>query len=76
MIYGLLQIPDQLKHRLLEFHKRAGLVYGAYDFLECETETIFLECNAAGAWLWLERAVGNQVSEQIALYLLGMEETA
>ncbi|XP_067042419.1 uncharacterized protein [Acropora muricata] len=75
-IFSQAEISDQLKDRLLEFHKRAGLVYGAYDFLECETDTIFLECNAAGAWLWLERAVGIQVSEQIARYLLGMEETA
>ena len=75
MAFSQLQISESLKERILEFQKRAGLVFGAYDFLECDDDVIFLECNSAGAWLWLERAVGIKVSEQIARYLLGMDET-
>ena len=71
LTYFLLQIPESLKDRLLEFHERAGLVFGVYDFLECEDDVIFLECNTSGAWLWLERSVGLSVSEHIARYLLG-----
>ena len=68
------QISDSLNKRLLDFHEKAGLVYGAYDFLECEDDVIFLECNTGGAWLWLEQALGLKVSEHIARYLLGREE--
>jgi len=60
------QISDSLNKRLLDFHEKAGLVYGAYDFLECEDDVIFLECNTGGAWLWLEQALGLKVSEHIA----------
>ena len=73
--FSHLQISESLKERILEFHKRANQVYGAFDFLECDDDVIFLECNSAGAWLWLEQAVGIKVSEAIARYLLGMEET-
>ena len=60
-----------LKKRLLEFHERAGLVFGAYDFLEREDDVVFLECNTSGAWLWLEQSLGLDVSKHIAQYLLG-----
>lgn len=46
-----LQISESFKERLLEFHDRAGLVFGAYDFLERGDDVIFLECNPRGAWL-------------------------
>ena len=71
LTYFLLQIPESLKDRLLEFHERAGLIFGVYDFLECEDDVIFLECNTSGTCLWLERSVGLSVSEHIAGYLLG-----
>ena len=68
------QISESFKKRLLDFHEKAGLVYGAYDFLERGDDVIFLECNSGGAWLWLEHAVGLKVSEHIARYLLGTDE--
>ena len=66
-----------MKERLLEFHERAGLVFGAYDFLERGEEVIFLECNPGGAYLWLEHSLDLKVSEHIAQYLLNInrEET-
>lgn len=69
------QISQSLKDRLLQFHQRAGLVFAAYDFLERDDEVIFLECNPGGAWLWLEQALGLNVSEHVARYLLGRTET-
>lgn len=72
-LFSEAQLPEEFKERLLEFHKRAGLVYGAYDFLERGDDKIFLEVNTAGAWLWLERVVGIKVAKSIARYLLGME---
>ena len=69
------QISEDLKERLLEFHRKAGLGFGAYDFLERGDDVIFLECNPGGAWLWLEQSLGLKVSEQVAKCLLGINET-
>ncbi|KAK3744585.1 hypothetical protein QZH41_016105, partial [Actinostola sp. cb2023] len=74
-LYSQAQISESLKERLLEFHERAGLVFGAYDFLERGDDVIFLECNPGGAWLWLEQSLGLNVSEQVARFLLGRDET-
>jgi len=73
-LFSEAQISESFKKRLLDFHEKAGLVYGAYDFLERGDDVIFLECNSGGAWLWLEHAVGLKVSEHIARYLLGTGE--
>ena len=70
------QIAESVKERLLKFHEKAGLAFAAYDFLDLGDDVIFLECNACrAAWLWLEMAVGINVSENVAQYLLGKEET-
>lgn len=69
------QISESLKERLLQFHEKAGLVFGAYDFLERGDDVIFLECNPGGAWLWLEQSLGLRVSEHLAQYLLGIDGT-
>lgn len=73
-LYSKAQISQSLKDRLLQFHQRAGLVFAAYDFLERDEDVIFLECNPGGAWLWLEQALGLNVSEHVARYLLGRTE--
>ena len=72
-IFFCQQISESFKERLLDYHERAGLVFAAYDFLERGDDVIFLECNAAGAWLWLEQRLGLKVSEHIARYLLGID---
>ena len=67
------QIPESAKRRLLEFHKRAGLVFASYDLLERgDDDIVFLECNPCRvAWLWLEKCLGLTVTEHVAHYLLG-----
>lgn len=74
-LYSEAEISESLKERLLEFHQRAGLVFAAYDFLERGNDVIFLECNPGGAWLWLEQSLGLNVSEHVARYLVGRDET-
>jgi len=70
------QVSESVKERLLKFHEKAGLAFAVYDFLDLGDDVIFLECNACwAAWLWLEMAVGINVSENVARYLLGKEET-
>lgn len=73
-LYTKVELPESFTDKLLQFHKRAGLVFAAYDFLERGDEFIFLESNTdLSAWLWLEEFVGINVSENMARYLLGME---
>ncbi|KAK2572811.1 hypothetical protein P5673_001800 [Acropora cervicornis] len=71
--YSKAQIPESAKRRLLEFHKRAGLVFASYDLLERgEDDIVFLECNPCRvAWLWLEKCLSLTVTEHVACYLLG-----
>jgi len=73
-LYSEAQISESFKERLLEFHKRAGLNYAAYDFLERGDDIVFLECNPLGAWLWIEDILGFKVSEHIARFLLGRDD--
>lgn len=68
--------PDGLsrltQRRLLAFHRRAGLVYGAYDFIvRPDGREVFLECNPGGQWLWLEQATGLSVTRPLAEFLNG-----
>ena len=75
-VFFFQQISESVKERLLKSHEQAGLAFAAYDFLDLGDDVIFLECNACrAAWLWLEMAVGINVSENVARYLLGKEET-
>ena len=60
--------------KLKKFHKEAGLIYAAYDFIVTENgEEIFLECNPGGQWLWLEHALNIPVSNTIARELINFE---
>jgi hypothetical protein len=48
-------LPEKFRDRLLAFHSRARLVYGAYDFIVTPGgEYVFLEVNQVGQWLWIE----------------------
>jgi glutathione synthase/RimK-type ligase-like ATP-grasp enzyme len=56
--------------RLLEFHKKAKLVYGAYDLIVTKSgEPVFLEVNPGGQWLWMEEALGIPVAKEVAARL-------
>jgi hypothetical protein len=69
-MYSLTELTPDTERRLLEFHRRAGLSYGAYDFIvRPNGEEVFVECNPGGQWLWLERATGCAISEELAVLL-------
>lgn len=60
--HGLLS--EKTTQQLFNFHKRAGLIFAAYDFIvDLAGNEIFLECNPGGQWLWLEKALDG--SDQI-----------
>jgi hypothetical protein len=57
--------------RLLQFHKQAGIVYGAYDFIvDKEGREIFLECNPGGQWLWLDNNLSLGITDGVVDLLL------
>lgn len=70
-LYEPTELQPELAARIRAFHDTAGLVYGAYDFVVSkEGEPLFLECNPAGQWLWLEELTGQQISRAVASTLV------
>lgn len=60
-------LSDDVQERLMLFHARTNLRYGAYDLIETSTgEFVFLEVNPAGNWLWLEEKLKLPISKAIA----------
>ncbi|MCB8978697.1 MAG: hypothetical protein H6657_14850 [Ardenticatenaceae bacterium] len=48
------ELSFDTSRRLLNFHKNAGIIYAAYDFIvDTEGVEYFLECNPHGNWLFL-----------------------
>jgi glutathione synthase/RimK-type ligase-like ATP-grasp enzyme len=69
--YEVVELEKCFEEKLLKFHKSIDLVYGAYDFIVDQNgDHVFLEVNPVGQWLWLERKLGIQISQQIADTLL------
>lgn len=65
-LYTLGELSEDTRYRLIALHKAFGLVYAAYDFIvDNNGQEIFLECNPSGQWLWLENALGLDVSTMI-----------
>jgi glutathione synthase/RimK-type ligase-like ATP-grasp enzyme len=57
--------------QLRRMMRRLGLVYGAFDLIVTpDDEVVFLEVNAGGNWLWLERRLNLPISERIASWLI------
>jgi hypothetical protein len=64
-------LPAGVEERLLQFHREAGLIYGAYD-LRCDRNGVlhFLEVNPDGQYLFIEIETGLPISETLADLLL------
>ena len=59
--------PEDLQQKCIALLKELDLRYGAFDFIETpDGEIIFLEVNANGQFMWLERDLGFPISEAIA----------
>ncbi len=69
-------LDEQLAERLLEFHRRAGLIYGAYDVIIPKVgDPVFLEVNPAGQWMWLENLLEIPISKQLAMLFAESKST-
>ncbi|PZG33841.1 hypothetical protein C1I98_28410 [Spongiactinospora gelatinilytica] len=67
LTYNKIDLPDDLRDRLVELHARLHLVYGAVDLI-CDTKGLwyFLETNQAGEWGWLNLKTGLPVAGAMA----------
>lgn len=65
-LYEMGDISKVTRDKLIALHKRLGLIYAAYDFIvDTDGNEIFIECNPSGQWLWLENALGLEVSKMM-----------
>jgi hypothetical protein len=70
--FEVADLDTVLSGRILEFHRRAGLVYGAYDIIVSRSgEPVFLEVNPRGNWMPLEERLKLPIAERMALQLAG-----
>ncbi len=66
------ELPDDVRRALLRYMDQLGLTYGAADFVVTPAgRHVFLECNPAGEWFWLQHAPGFPIAEAMADVLTG-----
>jgi hypothetical protein len=64
------RISKKTEEALLRYHRNAGLVYCAYDFIvDKKGDEIFLEGNPSGQWLFLCDEIADGISQALALEL-------
>jgi len=69
------KLPDEIAGQCLKLLELLGLNYGAIDFcVDDEGNHVFLECNCAGQYLWLERKTDMPISAELARLLAGQGE--
>lgn len=65
--HEIITLPDDIAMKCVDFLKRMGLNFGAFDFIVTpDNQYVFLECNPNGQWLWIESLTGQRISEAIA----------
>jgi ATP-grasp ribosomal peptide maturase len=76
LTYDVIECPTKVSELAHTFLFKAGLTYGAFDFIvTADTEDyVFLECNAAGQWGWLAGECGLPIAEAIAAELIGADQ--
>lgn len=65
--YSLITVPFYVQEMCLQVMKKLEIRFGAFDFIVCQENMnwIFLEVNPNGQWLWLEQALGLDISEKL-----------
>ncbi len=70
-INELIDLEDDWQTKIMEFQRLSGLRYGAIDAIITKSnQIVFLECNPAGQWLWLEEQTGVPISAAVARALV------
>ena len=69
-LYDPIKLPKVVEARVIDFMRAMGLTYGAMDLIVTPAgETVFLEVNPGGQWLWLEKLTGTPITAAIADYI-------
>jgi hypothetical protein len=67
-------LPDDIAGNCLQLLRKLGLNYGAIDLcLDRDGRHIFLEINAQGQWLWMEKGLSLPMSLHYARLLAGLD---
>ncbi|WP_156754146.1 ATP-grasp ribosomal peptide maturase [Actinokineospora pegani] len=70
--YAPIDVPSDVVGKAVTYLDAFGLAFGAFDFVVTpEDEWVFLECNPAGQWLWLERQAGIPITAALVDLLTG-----
>ncbi|WP_265582706.1 ATP-grasp ribosomal peptide maturase [Streptomyces ferrugineus] len=65
--YRVIELPEEVSSRLVELHRRLGLVFGAVDLIrDTSGRWLFLETNQSGEWGWLAAGTGIGVADALA----------
>jgi glutathione synthase/RimK-type ligase-like ATP-grasp enzyme len=71
LIFRQVQLPKTISLMVSAFVRHQGLLFSALDFVvDVEGEFYFLENNANGQWLWLERYSGAPLTDALLSLLL------
>jgi len=74
--YSTVDPPDSVTSEMLAFLKHFDLSFGAFDFvITPDQEWIMLECNPAGAYGWIEDALGLPITDAVAALLANEART-
>jgi hypothetical protein len=69
-MYSTVLLDKQTLEKLTRLHSKLGLIFGCYDLVKATSgETVFLEVNPSGQWLWLEQLLDIPISSRLAATL-------
>lgn len=72
LTYSHLDLPADLSAKLVDLHRRLGLVCGAVDLIcDASGRWVFLETNQAGEWGWVTEETGAPIAAALADELTG-----
>jgi len=72
--YQVIEPPPAIADSCRVFMDQFGLRFGAFDFAEqSDGSFVFLECNPAGQWGWLEPPTGLRITESLVKLLAARE---
>jgi ATP-grasp ribosomal peptide maturase len=67
LTYEVITSPADISAGMAAYLKTLGLHFGAFDFVVTPSgEWVFLECNPAGQWLWLQEEAGLPIGASLA----------
>lgn len=69
----IIDTPEYIRTFCLDYLNRLNLNFGCFDFIVNCNDTIFLECNPNGQWMWIEQITNYDISTIIARNLARYE---